>query len=134
MISRLRKSNKMDPTALSRALQPADVSVELPKAHTKVQRRADRHKVHRFASIEYPGGRERQTVVIDFSHHGARLRFDTPEGIPSRVFLRAPLVGINRDCVLVWQRGQDIGVEFSDQRTEVTKLKAAFGKAPPKVR
>lgn len=104
----------MDSKRLERALRPADTSQDLPpEPKTRQSRRSERYSVHRIAHVDYPGGRSRQAVVVDFSSEGARLRFDTPEAIPELIRVRSPLLGIHKAARVVWQRGQDIGVEYT---------------------
>jgi hypothetical protein len=43
---------------------------------------------------------------------GARVRVKSMTALPDRFHLVVQLEGIDRDCVVVWRRGNDCGVRF----------------------
>ena len=66
------------------------------------------------ASIEPGDGRERLNCVVqNLSNGGARIACADP--LPQEFILRlTPGKGRPRACRIVWQRGHEVGVQFTD--------------------
>lgn len=78
---------------------------------TKVPRTAARRRTNK-AGIIKSDGKEMTVLLRDVSKTGARMRLVSPGTVPDRFKLVAPLEKISVDCVVVWRRGNDCGVQF----------------------
>ncbi len=58
-------------------------------------------------------GKECPVVLRDASQAGVRLRLTRPLDLPERFKLSVPMEKIDAECILVWRRGNDIGVKFA---------------------
>lgn len=59
-------------------------------------------------------GYKRKGVAIDVSKTGARLRFHTAESMESPIQLKIPKLKMDCAAEIVWHKGVDVGVRFSD--------------------
>lgn len=77
-----------------------------------------RHHFRRTCSIEaivdFNELLEETVWVTDISLGGARLRVPEHLFIPSEFNLSGIIEGVSIRCCLVWRKGGDIGVKFSD--------------------
>jgi hypothetical protein len=76
------------------------------------RRRGRRQRVLRSALIVFPGGYCTMPChVLDTSDAGARLK---PADIIlcPREFVLKPLIGLPRDCEVVWRKGTTLGVRY----------------------
>jgi hypothetical protein len=80
-------------------------------APTKEGRQAKRRRTNN-AGIIRTGDREFPVLLRDASQTGARLRLVKPCELPEQVTLISAMEKIDRPCVVVWRRGNDIGVRF----------------------
>lgn len=74
-------------------------------------RKAPRRRTNK-AGIITADGKEHTVVLRDASESGARVRLLRSTDLPERFNLSAPLERIDTACLLVWRRGNDIGVKF----------------------
>ena len=72
---------------------------------------AKRHRTNNFGILK-AGGKDHAVLLRDASATGARVRLVTPGDIPERLTLVAPMEKINAACVVVWRRGNDVGLRF----------------------
>jgi hypothetical protein len=80
-------------------------------ATTKEIRQAKRRRTNN-AGIIKAGDKEFPVLLRDASQTGARARLVTPCELPEQVTLVSAMEKINRPCVVVWRRGNDIGLRF----------------------
>lgn len=59
-------------------------------------------------------GYKRKGVAIDVSKTGARLRFHTAESMETPIQLKIPKLKMDCEAEIVWHKGVDVGVRFSD--------------------
>lgn len=64
------------------------------------------------AGIIKTGEKELMVLLRDASATGARLRLAKPYDVPDRFTLVAAMEKINAECVVIWRRGNDLGVRF----------------------
>lgn len=58
-------------------------------------------------------GKEYPVVLRDASQVGVRLKLTRPLDLPERFKLSVPMEKISTECILVWRRGNDVGVKFA---------------------
>lgn len=58
------------------------------------------------------GDKEYPVFLRDASKTGARVRLMTAGDVPDRVTLVSQMEKINAPCVVVWRRGNDLGLKF----------------------
>ncbi|WP_295555413.1 PilZ domain-containing protein [uncultured Hyphomicrobium sp.] len=56
--------------------------------------------------------KEVPVLLRDASQTGARVRLVQPCELPDRVTLVSQMEKINAQCVVVWRRGNDLGLKF----------------------
>ncbi|MEZ5999249.1 PilZ domain-containing protein [Hyphomonas sp.] len=66
--------------------------------------------MYREVVVAYDSGYRRKCIVLDYSHHGVRVRFPTNEGLPRNVHLYAKAVGLEGPARVVWQSGSEAGL------------------------
>lgn len=76
-------------------------------------RRSKRKPTNR-AGVILIDGKEYMVMLRDASAVGARMRLVRPVDLPERFKLSVPMEKIDAECTLIWRRGNDIGVKFSD--------------------
>lgn len=64
------------------------------------------------AGIIRTGEKEFPVLLRDASQTGARVRLVTPCELPDHITLVSSMEKINAECVVVWRRGNDIGLRF----------------------
>lgn len=64
------------------------------------------------AGLLKTGDREYPILLRDASKTGVRVRLVVPCDIPDRVTLVAQLEKIDSPCLVVWRRGNDLGLKF----------------------
>lgn len=64
------------------------------------------------AGIIRSGEKEFPVLLRDASATGARVRLVKPCELPEHVTFVSSLEKIDRPCVVVWRRGNDIGLKF----------------------
>lgn len=79
---------------------------------TQQSRIAPRKRTNNAGIIDIRG-KEYAVVLRDASKAGVRLRLTRPVDLPERFKLSVPMEKIDTECVLVWRRGNDIGVRFA---------------------
>ena len=77
-------------------------------------RRQERRKQVRIASILVDATRSPiPCVILDISTSGARLHVHVPAEVPDRFRLIEIANNQERDCTVVWRKGNTIGVQFT---------------------
>lgn len=72
-----------------------------------------RHRAFKGAQIvSNDGASAVDCTVRDVSDTGARLRVESPIGVPAAFILRLAAGGLERDCRLVWTNAKEIGAAF----------------------
>lgn len=64
------------------------------------------------AGIVTANGKEHTVVLRDASETGARIRLLRSTDLPDKFTLSSPMEKIEATCLVVWRRGNDIGVKF----------------------
>jgi len=70
------------------------------------RRRTNNAGVLKIEDKEFP------VLLRDASQTGARVRLVVPCELPDRVTLVSQMEKINTPCVVVWRRGNDLGLKF----------------------
>ena len=84
---------------------------------TREQRRADRHRIDRFAKIMgRAGALPRDCMIVDISDAGIRLHTEHAEVPDEFMVVISGLARGRRECRVVWRLGFEIGAEFTDIR------------------
>lgn len=78
---------------------------------TKEARQAKRRRTNN-AGIIKADDKEFPVLLRDASQTGARVRLVKPCGLPDHITLVSAMEKIDRPCVVVWRRGNDIGLRF----------------------
>lgn len=80
----------------------------------KDRRASERRKLLRTATITYPGSSwPIPCVLLDISADGARLAMPT-QSFPDEFQLVVESEAISRPCRVVWRKGDEAGVSFTD--------------------
>ncbi|MBN8912462.1 MAG: PilZ domain-containing protein [Rhizobiales bacterium] len=74
-------------------------------------RQAKRRRTNN-AGIIRIGDKEFPILLRDASQTGARVRLVKPCDLPDQVTIVCAMEKIDKPCVVVWRRGNDIGVRF----------------------
>ena len=84
-------------------------------------RRAVRKAAHVVAWIEKEGDDLlERCALVDISEHGARLRIADVHNLPTNLTLHLARGSQNfQQCRVIWQRNNDVGVEFLRQESAV---------------
>lgn len=78
------------------------------------RRASERRKLFRIATITYAGsGWPVPCVLLDISPDGARLALPT-QSVPDDLHLVVEREAISRPCRVVWRKGEEVGVRFTD--------------------
>ena len=101
--------NVNDVTANPNSLE---CEITIPKEN---RRSADRIEVFKFGKIAVDESDTLKCVVVDLSENGARLRLEKPIDLPEEFSLRIEDKASVVVARLVWQRENDVGVEFIQQ-------------------
>jgi hypothetical protein len=72
---------------------------------------AKRRRTNNFGILK-TDGKDHAVLLRDASATGARVRLVTGGELPERLTLVAPMEKINAACVIVWRRGNDLGLKF----------------------
>jgi hypothetical protein len=72
---------------------------------------AKRHRTNNFGVLK-TDGKDLAVLLRDASATGARVRLVNAGDLPERLTLVAPMEKINAACVVVWRRGNDVGLRF----------------------
>ena len=93
----------------------------------KDQRRSERRTLFYAARIEDGSkGAPRICTVSDISESGARIRLETPAPVPDQFILQFAATGtVQRECHVMWRKGEDLGVLFKTPLSEQCALLAA---------
>lgn len=78
---------------------------------TKETRQAKRRRTNNAGVIKVDD-KEYPILLRDASQTGARVRLVKSCDLPDHVTLVSSMEKIDRPCVVVWRRGNDIGVRF----------------------
>ena len=76
--------------------------------------RAGRANSFMEVSVVTAHGYKRQGVAIDVSETGARLRFHTAESMAAPIRIKIPKLKVDSSAEIVWHKGVDVGVRFTD--------------------
>ncbi len=79
-------------------------------------RTARRRRTNNFGIIK-ANDKELPVLLRDASETGARVRLVTPCEVPDELILVSPMEKIDARCVVVWRRGNDIGLRFETSPT-----------------
>ncbi|WP_334148542.1 PilZ domain-containing protein [Hyphomicrobium sp.] len=74
-------------------------------------RTVQRRRTNNFGIIK-ANDKELPVLLRDASRTGARVRLVTPCELPDELTLVSAMEKIDRRCVVVWRRGNDIGLRF----------------------
>ena len=78
------------------------------------RRRSERRKLLRTATVTYEGLRwPMPCVLLDISQNGARLSMPAQD-FPDEFQLLVESEALSRRCLVVWRRGDEVGVDFLD--------------------
>jgi len=78
---------------------------------TKETRVAKRRRTNN-AGIIKVGNKEHPVLLRDASATGARVRLVNSVELPERIQFVAAMEKINAPCLVVWRRGNDLGLKF----------------------
>jgi hypothetical protein len=91
-------------------------------------RRADRHRIDRFAKIQGRiGSLPRDCMIVDISDTGVRIHAEHVEVPEEFVVIISGVPNGRRECRVVWRLGFEIGAEFTDIRRGFASVVAARG-------
>jgi hypothetical protein len=74
-------------------------------------RKSPRHATNR-AGIIIVDGKEQAVILRDASETGVRIRSVGTSKIPDRFRLTVAMEKIDAECVVIWRKGNDVGVTF----------------------
>ena len=81
------------------------------------KRRSERSPRWAECAVTYPGGYQREGVVLDMSVTGARVRFRTQSSMPQWVLINIAKLNIEQRAEVVWQTDHECGLRFVEPLT-----------------
>ncbi len=78
---------------------------------TNETRAERRRRTNNFGIIK-ANDKELPVLLRDASSTGARVRLVTPCEVPGELTLVSAMEKIHRRCVVIWRRGNDLGLRF----------------------
>lgn len=86
------------------------------KSFMEEQRKASRFRALKAAQIVFNDGASTIDCTLrDISDRGARLKVESPVGIPERFTLLIVADGGQHECQVAWRRVDEIGVVFENR-------------------
>lgn len=89
--------------------------IPILRVDTKTQRQSERENLWCACYVyaeEFGQEIVRETIMLDLSEHGGRVRCRSRAAFPDHVRIRAPRLGLDVPARTVWQKGFDTGFAF----------------------
>lgn len=75
-------------------------------------RAEERHTTYKFAKVYSDPETALDCIILDMHAHGARLKLLGAPELPNIVVLVAPGIGLRAKSKVVWQNGEEAGLNF----------------------
>ncbi|MFQ5564521.1 MAG: PilZ domain-containing protein [Parvularculaceae bacterium] len=89
----------------------AETKKKTPEA-PKNWRAEERHTTYKFAKVYSDPETALDCIILDMHAHGARLKLLGAPELPNIVVLVAPGIGLRAKSKVVWQNGEEAGLNF----------------------